>query len=156
MHPPSPTSPGSQHIPLESRLSVSAKPFISTSAAHRPVGEILGDYSEVETVVLGGTGTSQPVQELWVPSTNRSPVGQNTQDSFPFTECSEIPLCVPCPAKPVIKTSSLPEFKLQLPDSVFIDRKLPAPVQPLTAHPRFTPAYYVALHNLAASSGHDG
>ena len=106
--------------------------------------------------MLGGTGTSQPVQELWVLGTNGSPSGQDFQDSLPFTKCSEIPLCIPCPPKPIIKTSSLPEFRLQLPDSVFIDRKLPAPAQPLTAHPRFTPAYYVALHNLAASSGHDG
>ena len=59
-------------------------------------------------------------------------------------------------AKPVTRTKDLMEFKVIFNNKVFIDRLMPPPAKPITHHPRFTPSYYVALHNLTSRAGRDG
>ena len=124
----------------------------------RSVVDIMRDHTEVETVLHGGVGTKTVVPQVWQ-------LGQlqpiqlancaESADPLPFASC-DIPTEFSVPAKPVAKTSHLKEFKINYYGKSFTDRILPPPAQTLVAHPRFTPTYYVALHNLAACAGRDG
>ena len=150
-----------QHIAMSAvDLNTEATPFIpscpgvGTVSHHRPIEDILRDHSEVEKVLQGGEGTPSTVTGAWRYVGPQSPLSSESL-SLPFTG-SDIPSVFITPAKPVAKTNSLKEIKLSFNNKVFIDRQLPSPAKPLTAHVRFTPTYYVALHNLVASPGNDG
>ena len=154
-----------QHVPVSSphcSLNTQAVPFIpqprSITDQGRDINEVLKDHSEVERVLHGGVGTATPSLDTWQSSpqaTTESNPGISQCTTLPFAS-GDIPPSFTAPAKPVAKTSCLKEFKVSYNNRVFIDRELPTPTKPLTPHPRFTPAYYVALHNLVAGGGHDG
>ena len=120
----------------------------------RPIEDVLRDHSEVEKVLNGGKGTPVSGTGAWYngagASTDSTEVSQ-----LPFS-AGEIPVGFKIPAKPVAKTSFLKETRVEFNGNVFIDRILPVPALPITAHARFTPTYYVALHNLVAGPGNDG
>ena len=128
----------------------------------RGINQILMDQSEVERVLLGGSGTTPGCVMSWQPdsASSASEIDSNlhplsAETGLPFAGV-DIPVGFIVPAKPVVKTSSLIEFNVKYGDYVFTDRCLPSPVQDLSPHPRFTTSYYVALHNLVANSGQDG
>ena len=127
----------------------------------REVSDVLSDYQEVQTVVHGGHGSRESGDASWgtyhcrVPDTPAADKNADTLSTLPFA-ASDIPTEFLAPAKPVIKTNSLPTFTLKYNGGCFIDRVLPTPAAPILGHERFTPNYYVALHNLAAGPGHDG
>ena len=141
-------------------LNTEATPFVpncpnvDTVGHHRPIEDILKDHSEVEKVLQGGEGTPSSFTGAWQYVEPSSPISSESS-SLPFAG-SDIPVDFITPAKPVAKTSSLKEVRLSFNDKVFVDRLLPPPVKLLTPHVRFTPTYYVALHNLASSPGNDG
>ena len=149
-----------------STFNAGAEPFVpADSTDHgRSIDDVLKDHHEVEKVLQGGVGTATTGTAAWHNSSQScSPLptiaaGSNSSVqllSLPFAN-GEIPTCFLTPAKPVIKTSSLKEVTVKFNDGSFTDRLLPTPIQTLKPHPRFTPTYYVALHNLAASTGRDG
>ena len=127
--------------------------------AAREIAEVLRDHSEVKKVLEGGVGTSAHGDSAWnCIHSQLSPTADNLEgvlNVLPFANSDALPGIVAA-AKPVLRTNTLKEFKVNIGDKVFIDRLLPAPSRQLSPHPRFTSTYYVALHNLAAGPGHDG
>lgn len=154
----------SVHHVSNSSLNNDAQPFIPSSQGRvRGVSDVLKDHSEVEKVVLGGAGTLSAGEGVWsskevgMPPSSSSLSGDQTAlSNLPFAQADEVPPSFLVPAKPVARTNHLKEIKISFNDGMFIDRVLPDSNKALTPHPRFTPTYYVALHNLAASTGHDG
>ena len=125
-----------------------------TLGQDRPIKEVLQDHAEVENVLNGGKGTPASGIEAWHNGAD-IPLQSSPASQLPFSE-GDIPDCFYIPAKPVARTSSLKEMRVRMNDKFFIDRILPAPTKPIIAHARFTPTYYVALHNLVAGPGNDG
>ena len=129
----------------------------------RGVVDILRDHSEVANVLRGGLGTAALTDTTWdYGKPHQSPtVGTTSQTvdtshpPLPFANC-EVPSLFAAAAKPVVKTNNLKEYKIIYGDRAFNDRRLPPPIKQVSPHPRFTPTYYIALHNLAAGPGHDG
>ena len=73
---------------------------------------------------------------------------------LPFMDDPELS-ALKAPARPVIRSSTLPTVEVKIPDAVFVDRALPAPNAELLPHPQFSPDYFVALGNLVSASGFD-
>ena len=123
----------------------------------RSSGDIMRDYLEVNRVVHGGKGSSDTEPLSWPTQSEPTTLGEDTssQAQLPFSH-TEIPCSFLVPAKPVVKTNSLKEIRISFNNNTFTDRLLPQAALPMSTHPRFTPSYYVALHNLAAGPGHDG
>ena len=152
------------YVSLSSQvLDASADNFVpgltKSSGFSRDMDQVLKDHSEVERVLLGGVGTT-PTSTITWQSAGFHSSSLNTQLSavelhLPFAG-SEIPSGFVIPAKPVVRTGTLKEFGIKYGNTAFTDRCLPPSEKVLTAHPRFTTAYYVALHNLVANPGHDG
>ena len=160
--PGSPTHIQCAHVDIPtSLLNTDAEPFIPDQC--RDINDVLKDHSEVERVLLGGVGTSAPGLQSWEEGQHKSPLQTSSADGqsaglgalLPFSG-DDIPLSFTAPAKPVVKTGSLKEIQINYNGKIFIDRQLPAPTKSIKPHPRFTPTYFVALHNLVASRGHDG
>ena len=61
----------------------------------------------------------------------------------------------PSPAKPVLRIKDLEIMPIFMNGKLFEDRKLPAPTVQISAHSRFSPAYYMALGNIVAAPGYD-
>ena len=155
----------SQHAAFGSPVSTSdlglnsnAIPFTPHSNPENSscVADILKDHSEVEQVLNGGVGTAPVDCPAWqigsVLSLSEAPASNGL---LPFESC-EFPSPAGAAAQPVIKTKHLKEFKVYFNNKVFIDRLLPPPAKPMVQHPRFTPAYYLSLHNLTSRAGRDG
>ena len=122
----------------------------------RLIEDVLRDHKEVENVLNGGVGTAATDTGTWQVNMTDSSLQQVTEliSPLPFAN-EEIPPSFNVPAKPVVRTNSLDEFRVKLTNLTFIDRLLPAPAKPLTPHTRFTPDYFVAIHNLTSSTGRD-
>ena len=154
---------------VDTTLNIDAEAFIPVPGgdipgnllnAERDVIEILNDHSEVERVVLGGLGTALPTPTSWqVVQQNLSlplmTVDGNLVDELPFSSSKSIPSSSSA-AMPVVRTNSLKEYTVKFNGQTFVDRCLPKPSSGINPHNRFTPVYYVALHNLVANGGHDG
>ena len=142
-------------------FDTNAEPFVPQSSSSRDNSDVLKDHAEVEKVFLGGLGTATSSSELWkstlqpLEDSGNVPEAQHVCVALPFSGV-DIPSNFTVPAKPVAKTSSLKEVKISYNNSTFIDRQLPPSTKTLTPHQRFTPTYYVALHNLVASGGDHG
>ena len=146
---------------LPSLLDVESTPFIpQLNAPVRDINDIMRDHGEVEKVVKGGVGTSAPVVEFLSDGSSTqesiaSTASNATLSLLPFATCEDLP-SLSGPARPLLKTGLLKELKVTINGRVFFDRSLPASAKTITPHPRFTPTYYTALHNLVASAGFDG
>ena len=147
------------------RLQIDALPFvplpklIPVEDSGRSTADIIRDHAEVERVLLGGTGTATQSSISWLTEQPEVSVSSNQVTSLsaalPFSNV-EIPSSHAVLAKPVARTGHLKEVRVMLHKGHFIDRQLPQPTHPLSSQQRFTPTYYVALHNLVAGGGHDG
>ena len=115
--------------------------YPSAQTAMREVSDVLSDYQEVQTVVHGGHGSRESGDASWgtdhcrVHDTPAADKNADTLSSLPFA-ASDIPTEVLAPAKPVIKTNSLPTFTLKYNGGCFIDRVLPTPAAPIIGHDR--------------------
>ena len=141
-----------------SGLSLNAIPFSPQSRPddYSSVADIMKDHSEVEQVLHGGVGTAPEDCPAWQKGSVLASSGALAQNGLmPFDSC-DVPVLAGKAAQPVIKTKHLKEFKVTFNGKVFIDRLLPPPAKPMVRHPRFTPAYYLSLHNLTSRTGRDG
>ena len=145
----SPTVESRDHTHTAKHLNTGAVPFAPCGLANsndgdplvqvRPIEDVLRDHSEVEKVLNGGKGT--PVSDTGAWHSGADVSADSSQVSqLPFS-AGDIPVGFVIPAKPVAKTNSLKEIRVKFNDNVFIDRILPAPALPITAHARFTPNY---------------
>ena len=113
----------------------------------------MSDHREVDNVIQGGMGTVSVTPNTWQQGEPQpSTLIPQPLDQLPFASC-KVPSAYNIPAKPVAKTSNLRELRITANGRSFTDRVLPTPEYPIVEHSRFTPSYYVALHNLAASAG---
>ena len=142
-------------------LNTEATPFIpetpTVPVLGRSVEDVLRDHSEVERVLQGGMGSSTTDQGIWQRGQTVQ-VATQTQylsSQLPFNSC-EVPPVLAKQARPTVRTNTLKELHIIYANKVFTDRELPAPAKPIAPHGRFTHTYYVALYNLAASTGRDG
>ena len=131
---------------------------------------LMSNYMEVENVISGGLGTvSEPLDRTWDGRAAHTTAQTMTTPQITSSPRQVEPLLslLPfageisvtdhlCPARPVLKTNNLKELLVTIGNKQFIDRELPPPAKGLAVHDRFTPAYYVALHNLVAAAGYDG
>ena len=93
----------------------------------------------------------------WSDSPAQTPVTLEADDGcdLPFagTESDQLP-CLPVPAKPLLKPSSLKENCFILPgNKIFIDKVLPQINETLTQHVDYPTEYFVAMHKLVSAPG---
>ena len=109
--------------------------------------------------MYGGLGTATPLPDAWVSGAYQSGCQSDITDiseDNPLPYPQEVPpVILSLSDRPIVKTNSLQEIKIMVNNIPFIDRVLPPAAKHISPHPRFTPTYFVALHNLVACSGRD-
>lgn len=93
-----------------------------------------------------------------VPDKSAAPKSYHCTDSLlpllPFMDDPDLS-ALAAPARPVLKASSLQTAEVKIPNTVFIDRILPAPDVILPLQPKFPTSYYIALGNSVTAAGID-
>ena len=78
---------------------------------------------------------------------------QGGEPVFPFLY-EESPLKTDNPVTPILKTSSLKDFKVRMGEGkTFVDKALPCLTNPFAVNSQFPPDYFCALHELVSTAG---
>ena len=123
-----------QPKPHKPALSATAAPYVPVPGQDLSAMDVFSDYSEVERVVLGGLGTACQASDAWNISSQRTTDSLSEQSGDLISEQSplpfssgEIPASFRAPAKPILKTTNLKEFKIKLNNLTFTDMDIVSP-----------------------------
>ena len=119
------------------------------------------DWDHVQHVGAGGAGLGEaPTEDLWndgsaevVQLSEQQKGYSQAEPILPFHFEKDLSEVLGLAPKQVLKVNWLKDLVVETPSGSFIDKILPSPDYDLPANKRFTPDYYIALHNITSAPG---
>ena len=119
----------------------------------RLVPDLDRDWTHVQHIQAGDVVDSgNPACDLWKGS-SAVLTTDSAESDLPFQHVDNLPDVLGLAPKQVEKVNRLVDMVVQTPSGEFIDKILPRPEQGLATNEKFTPDYFIALHNITAAPG---